>query len=218
MKNRLLARIGLAGALATAVLLSQSGCTCHRVRQAGLRRVTPEPVAAWTNAAGDVALECELRRWQDRRPDGDLGRRFLCGTRKEIAERWARQQREEPGTALCLRPYRWSDGPPERLFGNEMTWFPASIRRPLSRTFPGREADWDLYRKYGRDEHFPPIPVEHDGKISGWNLVLGCHATREFREWWGYPAQILLVPAFAWDCVTFPFQLLAAPYAAMGHI
>lgn len=218
MKTRAWMRIGLAGAMLSSVLLFQCGCTCCRVRKAGMRWVSPEPVACWTNAAGDVALECELRKWLDRSPDGDLGRRFMCGSRKEIAERWARQQRQEPGTTLCLSPYQWSDGPPERLFGNEVNWFPANVRRPLPRTFPGPEAGWVLYRQYKPGESCPRIPVEREGKTIEWDVVLICHATREFREWWGYPAQILLVPAFAWDCATFPFQLLLAPYASMGHI
>ncbi len=33
---------------------------------------------------------------------------------------------------------------------------------------------------------------------------------REKREWWGYPLQILVVPAAAFDVITFPYQFATA--------
>jgi hypothetical protein len=74
----------------------------------------------------------------------------------------------------------------------------------------------------GRDATFLDLPQEFSGAVSTFNgrtfpyeikgqdfeMRLPVNiGSRKYRKWWGYPAQILIFPAFAIDIVTFPYQV-----------
>jgi hypothetical protein len=81
------------------------------------------------------------------------------------------------------------------------------------------EKYWTQNGNFGipQSSHCYPLPY-HFGSFD-YQLVFfnpSISDYRTFRRWWGYPSQILIVPAFAFDVVFFPIEVVVLAYG--GYI
>lgn len=99
----------------------------------------------------------------------------------------------------------WSD-PPGWVFVPPLTWPFNATRKDLPKAFSSATA-----RRYGGQTYEDLLPYVYNGeKVRLYFHPRNWSGRSSYRRWYGYPAQLLLVPSVALDIVTFPFQFVWA--------
>lgn len=217
-------------ALTALIVVAQSGCMCvYAVKTGGTHIRYLQPIAAWTNNAAEVMVECSAL---DKRvlPDKaqDLGKRFVCASpltwdaaikaefekQRKNAERYGRTSRIDhvflrPGVTLTAT--NAADA-----FAGSFVLFPPDMAVSSNAEPPG--AGW-MRRGIPKNSSYPSWLAAVDGEtltIYVDNVGLP-EEVRRYKDWWWYPNQLLLIPAYAVDIVTSPIQILVIMHS-LGKI
>ena len=195
------------------------------VRHIGVRRECFDSLArVIVSRDQSIALECEVAYmhpiiWQD--TEAERWKRYLIASRDVLRKAVDTALSHETVTDAGSAPSRTNLVTLTTIMCNSTNTDSWVVIPPF---FGWRDASTnDLpgqFREYA--EIYAPdatVPFEDQGRRYEvrirlrHNMVQG----RTTRRWWGYPAQVLLIPAAAIDVVTFPFQVFVVMREANSH-
>jgi hypothetical protein len=151
--------------------------------------------------------------------DQNLGKRLVCAspstwntaimaeveTQRNNAERYGGARRIDH---IYLRPaVTLSVTNAADVFSGGFVLFPSAIAVSLEAEPPA--SGW-IRCGISKNDSCPSWPVNVDGQILTVSVdSVSLPATaKKYKDWWWYPNQVLLIPAYAVDIVTSPIQLL----------
>ncbi len=214
-------RILTALTLIAAVAGTQSGCMCVRaVKTGGTHYRRLQPTAVWTNSAAETMVECQLLDTQMLSGRSQqLGTRLVCASpstwnsaiRAEVEnqkQRAMRYQSTNEITHFFFRPtVTLSTTNATAVFTGEFVLYPPVLDHVVENDFV--TSGW-FRCGIPRNSSHPSWPVTLDGRtITVYvDSVALPQEVQRYKDWWWYPNQILLIPAYVVDIVTSPIQFL----------
>ena len=208
-------------ALMAMIAITQSGCMCvHAVKTGGTHIRCLQPTGVWTNSAAEVMVECSaLDKRVLSNKTQNLGKRLVCASpsawnsaikaefekQRKNAERYGRTNKID---LVFLRPaVTLSVTNAANMFAGNFVLFPPDIAA-VSDAQPLMSG----WTRCGipKNASYPSWLVNVDGQtLTIYVDSLGLpEEARRYKDWWWYPNQVFLIPAYAVDIVTCPIQFL----------
>jgi hypothetical protein len=201
-------------AIALAIVFLQTSCTCLMINGSGNRWLSLSPETMWSTEKGKRAIKCHLYYYQGANQHS-LGTRFVFGT----PDAWSRKI----ATAYTRAKHDNQTNPIDEVYLNIIVNIPKENEEIkdgftfVSKELKIKQSDSILSKKWKLDNNKNPNPkrrcwftTTHDGVPL--TVYINCVSIywrdREYKEWWWYPNQVLLAPAFVIDVVTLPIQLM----------
>jgi len=205
------------------LLGTQGGCMCvHIVKNVGVHETSLHPVAFWTNACGDSALECTVVAIHLATHSGrDFGVRYIYATRdtwQSAVIRAGGQHYGGPDRIIGLEPSATLCTNTMLQMTNGFWLVPGDVKHKLTAKPPDICPPWSRAAQSLRS-----ISCAHYSTVVDTNQieVAVCMAYVNYRErryktgWW-WPAQILLAPAYVVDVITAPIQFFVIMHRLSG--
>jgi hypothetical protein len=205
------ARAVIRVAILVAIAFSSTGCMCTRaVRNCGRQEVNVCLQTAMIDDDGNILIDtiCLQWPWYSRK----LGHRYIYASAETIAESIAKYPRsisrdETKNPRVVLRPDLTLKVP--NWEHPEKGWFlyPVDLRSNIVDAPEPPVLETGRWRVCGKiDWTELAFPYRLHGQV--YTLVIwdNDESNYHYRKWWGYPCQVMLVPAAAIDIVTFPLQ------------
>lgn len=209
--------------MGTIIAAIQSGCMCVRAVQTGGTHYRHlKASAVWTNSSAHVMVECSV--WDTRllsKKSQNLGTRYVCAPPvvwNEVIsaafENEKRVARLDPHTntnkfrGISLRlDVSLTVTNAADVYTGGFVLVPPEIAATKDAAPPSNGWVRIAIPRYSESPRFPVTLGDQTLTVRIEQLTLPQNAQR-YKDWWWYPNQVLLIPAYAVDIATSPIQFL----------
>ena len=184
------------------------------VKHVGVHSTKLQPIAFWTNACGDRALECNV--WDTHEATStrrDFGKRFVYASQVT----WSTAVSNAAGAnfggkelTVYLEPRIILGTNGVEMAADHFVLIPGDVRRRVIAVPPETCGSWMLDAEKSRSyscPHYSTVTGAHTIEVIICSATIAASEARHKIGCWK-PAQLLLLPAYVVDVVTSPIQFV----------
>ena len=194
--------------------ISQSGCLCvETVKHIGVHETQLTPTSFFTNTCGDVVLECKVSDiHRATSASRDIGTRYIYASRST----WDATVSRSTGTNIYgkripvyLEPIVMCSSNNTLPAADGFWLIPGDVKHWLIAQPPEECEPWSPAAADNAQHSSCPRYSASIGSQPVEVIICSAKVSRaQYKTRWWKPAQILQVPAYAVDILTFPIQFI----------